>query len=160
MLELKQDLFIGVIGDKGIGKTTALLFLAELLLEEGLPDGNIKAFEFQDKDVLEFVHSVRRKLISVGKDAQILAYSRPSIYLVDGIDEPEKAEVIYLNGILIRITGNSSDFVINSWVTTVQAHHNLTNYSNFRLLKFHLRDLFLNEIKTSKRYKESITTII
>lgn len=130
--KIKQHIAIGCIGEPGVGKSTCLAFLAELLFEMGYHD-------------------------TVGinaKEAWSLKLKNPSWILIDNINNlneaielKEKGKVLFIN-VHWSASDNpdKADYRPKTNCHLFPFHYRIYNRNNLRLFKFELRDLLETQI--------------
>jgi GTPase SAR1 family protein len=136
---LKGHIIIGAIGDKGVGKTTLLCMLAEILFDMG----------YHSTVGVDF------------KNAHKLTLKEPSFILVDNIESPKEVNRLRNCGALIvRVRyGLKSNLVENQEVSIwneCPSDFFIYSRDNFRLFNFELKDLFQAEMLNHKLIKDKL----
>lgn len=159
-MQLIKPLIITTIGEVGVGKTVGLCLIAEILFDEfGFNNFVTYSFERDKEPIEEFVHPSIVPVFMQENHIGIIKIKEPVFILVDNLETKiEFQRVSKLNSISVRI---HKQLPVNGhhvgWLYDLPTDIFLTNSGNdFRLFKFQLKDLILNEFTKTKAWKESV----
>lgn len=130
----KKHIGITVIGERGVGKTTCLVLLAELLFELG----------YHDTIAID------------AKDAESFCSNVPRFVLIDNIESIEQAQKLKDEfGVVVLDMHLDSATNQDKLVQTrpIDAAYRVYNRNNLRLFKFELRDLLETQILPKIKHK-------
>src|SRR4051812_26227730 len=130
--KLIKPLVISTIGSMGAGRETTMVMLAEVLYEEGY---HCQSWDMKDN------------LYKLPWDSLTL------IPKLEKVEHIKRLQDIGHDPILIRVTRPTLRDTDNGWYYNIKADWSINNCDSMRILKFNVKNLFLENIINSKKWK-------
>lgn len=147
---MNSPLIFATLGYKNTGRMTIIEFLAEILWENG--SRRIKVVhpeEFEKLTIIKALTNVGNSLVIHTETPEVILIPRIGKELYDNLRTNHRAIVLFVSGGVGN--SNSCDEEVK-WLNNITPDFHINNDSTMRILKFVLRNLFLNEIIKHKYY--------